>query len=115
MDRVDFALLAVDPVRTDVLGYVTVRELDYESVYWQYGGAFESIAKGPIVYRIYSDFVECMRDKYKRITTLVENTNVSYLKLAMKLGFRIIGVRSFKGIVLVELLKDFEVEDALPI
>jgi hypothetical protein len=46
----------------------------------------------------------------------VENTNVAYLKLAMKMGFRVIGVRMFKGQVLVELLLDFEDnKEGLPI
>lgn len=107
-DRIDYALLAHDPYTRGILGYVTIRELDDESAYWQYGGAFPSIAKGTYVLRTYLKFVEFMSNRYKRVSTLVENTNVSYLKLAMKAGFRIIGTRNFKGIVLVELLLDFE-------
>lgn len=108
IERIDFALLAHDPTSRGVLGYVTVRELDSESVYWQYGGAFENIEKGVLVYRIYKEFIEFTGKHYKRVTTLVENTNLAYLKLAMKFGFRIIGVRVFKGTILVELLLDFE-------
>ena len=116
MDRIDYALLAHDSTKRGVLGYVTIRELDAESVYWQYGAAFDSIAKGVLVSRVYQRFIDYMREKYKRITTLVENTNVSYLKLAMKMGFRIIGVRNFKGMILVELLLDFEEnKNAFPI
>lgn len=115
-DRIDYALLAHDPTTRGVLGYVTVKELDHESVYWQYGGAFPNIEKGTLVMRTYLQFTEVMREKYKRVTTLVENTNVSYLKLAMKVGFRIIGVRMFKGSILVELLLDFEEKkNAFPI
>lgn len=115
-DRIDYAILAHDPHSRGILGYTTVRELDHESVYWQFGGVFDNIAKGPIVYKVYLTLIEYMRKKYKRISTLVENSNVSYLKLAMKAGFRIIGVRMFKGVVLVELQLDFEEKNnALPI
>lgn len=115
-DRIDYALLAHDPQSRGILGYVTVRELDHEGVYWQYGGAFPSVEKGPLVYKCFLKFIETMRSKYKRITTLVENTNITYLKIAMKAGFRIVGVRMFKGSVLVELLLDFEEKSgALPI
>lgn len=114
-DRIDFALLAHEPQERGILAYVTVRELDNESVYWQYGGAFENIAKSTLVYRSYAKFIDTMQGRYKRITTLVENTNVGYLKLAMKFGFRIIGVRNFKGSILVELLLDLEEQSTLPI
>ncbi len=114
-DRIDYALLAHDPATRGIMGYVTVRELDHESAYWQYGGAFPTIEKSAHVFKVYLHFIEHMRQRYKRVTTLVENSNVSYLKLAMKAGFRIIGVRMFKGVILVELLLDFEVKDALPI
>lgn len=116
MDRIDYALLAHDPRGRGVLGYVTIRELDADSIYWQYGAAFDNIAKGIIVTRVYQRIINFARERYKRITTLVENTNVSYLKLAMKMGFRIVGVRMFKGQVLVELLLDFEDnKEGLPI
>lgn len=116
-DRIDYAILAHDPDSRGVLGYTTVRELDNESVYWQFGGVFDNISKGPLVYKVYLALIEYMRKNYKRITTLVENTNVSYLKLSMKAGFRIVGVRMYKGAILVELLLDFEEKDknAFPI
>ncbi len=64
-DRIDYALLAHDPHDRGVLGYVTVRELDSESVYWQYGGAFQTIEKRSYVFTVYLKFVETMRGKYK--------------------------------------------------
>jgi len=115
IDRIDFALLATEDDNRGIVGYVTVRELDADGIYWQYGGAFPSIKTSTTVLGVYRQFVEYCKARYKRITTLVENTNIAYLKLAMKVGFRIIGVRVFKGSVLVELLLDFEVNDALPI
>lgn len=108
MDRIDYALIVED--ETGICGYVTARELDSEAVYWQYGGAFPGTHSSMKAFAYYGDFIDWTRQRYKRITTLVENTNVRYLKLAMHYGFRIIGCRTFKGTILVELLNDFEVE-----
>ncbi len=38
-DRIDFALLAVDDSEMP-MGYITCREHDHETIYWQFGGAF---------------------------------------------------------------------------
>jgi hypothetical protein len=108
MDRIDFALVAVDTDKRDPLGYVTVRELDSESVYWQYGGAFPSSEKSLWAYKAYEKFVKWTKERYSRVTTLVESENVRYLKMAMSVGFRVIGVRIFKGQVLCELLLEFK-------
>jgi RimJ/RimL family protein N-acetyltransferase len=101
MDRIDFALLAVK--NGEPCGFVTVRELDSESIYWQFGGAFPQIKATVHVQTVYREFVKACAGKYRRVTTLVENDNVPYLRLAMAAGFRIIGVRVYGGTVLVEL------------
>ena len=107
VDRIDFALVAHDDEAQLPCGYMTVRELDAESVYWQYGGAFPSIKGSIYSARCYEEFIKWHKlMKYKTVTTLVENDNLPYLKLAMHYGFRIIGVRIFKGNVLVELMND---------
>lgn len=105
MERIDYALLATE---NDLLvGYLTARELDADSVYWQFGGAFPDTAALKVFFA-YQQFLNWTKEQgYKRITTLVENENLRYLKLAMKFGFRIIGCRFFEGEVLVELLNDF--------
>lgn len=103
MDRIDFALLNVRG--EEPLNYCTVRELDSESVYWQYGGAFPN-TKGTgtsfYSYQRYADW--CFDQGYKRITTYVQNDNLAMLKIALQVGFRIIGTRTFKGCIMVELL-----------
>ena len=112
MDRIDYALLNVRG--TEALSYCTVRELDGESCYWQYGGAFPN-TKGTATtfynYRRYAQW--CFNQGYKRVTTYIENTNVPMIKIALKVGFRIIGTRFFKGHILVEFL--LEREDSEPI
>lgn len=107
MDRIHYALIARDDLN-NVYGYVTVKEQDSESVYWQYGGAFPSCAKTVRVHSVYKEFIEWTRSKYKRISAMVENKNIRYLKLAMAHGFKIIGVKNFKNTILIELLLDFE-------
>ncbi len=103
MDRIDFALLNVRGDRA--LSYCTVRELDKESCYWQYGGAFPNTRGTPTSWRSYQMYADwCFSQGYKRISTYIENDNISMMKIAMKVGFRIIGTRTFKGHILVEFL-----------
>lgn len=106
-DRIDYALLCADEAGTPK-GYLTARELDHESVYWQFGGAFPGVEKSLLAWRIYSSFVEFEKTAgRKRIMTYVENSNVGYLKMAMKAGFRIIGTRCVGGTVLLEHALEF--------
>lgn len=100
MDRIDYALVCVNG-RGIPMAYQTCKELDAESVYIQYGGAFPS--NSPInrveTFRL---FLEWYSKKYKRVSFLVENTNRAMLKLALKFDFLIIGVRVFKNYILLE-------------
>lgn len=104
VDRISFAWLAHDS--NGVIGYVTCRELDNTSLYWQFGGALPE-SKGFMAVRGFQAFLNKARDKYRRVTTLVENSNVAYLHLLMKMGFRVIGLRVFEGKILLELFTEF--------
>lgn len=104
LERIDYALLATSAAKDDIVGYVTVRELDNESAYWQFGGAVENMRSTPLVVAAYRGFIGKMKETgYKRVSTLVENQNVRYLRLAMAHGFRVIGTRATQGKVYVEL------------
>lgn len=105
LDRIDFALLAVQKLGGEdkATAYLTARELDSESVYMKHGGVFESIKGTVYSIQTYRAFIKYLIERYERITTLVENTNVAYLKFALALGFLIIGVRTFKGSIFLEL------------
>lgn len=105
MERIDYALLCVSGV--DVLGYVTCRELDYESVYWQYGGMFPGTRQTVRAFSVYNKFIEWARSRYKRIMFYVENKNNAMLKFAMKIGFCVIGVRNIRGEVYLEHILEF--------
>lgn len=104
-DRIDFALV----VRNDenLMGYVTCREIDAHTVYWQFGGAFPGTKSTSMSWIGYQAFVEYCKVRYKRISTLIENTNLVMLKMAMKVGYRIVGIRFFGGDILLEHLLEF--------
>ena len=107
MDRIDFALLNVKIEKDEKtpLNYCTVKELDSESVYWQYGGAFPNTKGTPISLHSYKRNADwCFAQGYKRITTYIQNINTAMLKVAIHIGFIPIGVRYFKGEIFVELL-----------
>lgn len=100
MNRIDFALVAdLDGIPQ---AYMTCREVDAETVYMQYGGAFPS-AKGTVKsFRSYEAILGKLSSVYKHGTTLIENTNTPMLRFAMQAGLRVIGVRNFKQSILLE-------------
>jgi hypothetical protein len=100
-DRIDYALLVTRG--QEAVGYVTVRETDHETVYWQFGGGFGWARKSVLMLMSLKALVSWQLEKSKRITMLVENTNVSMLSLAMKIGFRVIGLRVVNTHVLCEM------------
>lgn len=106
-DRIDYAILLVEKAIEKPAGYVTCRETDHETVYWQFGGAMPETAGGPGAVRAFECALEWSKHMYKRVTFVVQNDNVGMLKLALKYGFKIMGVRAFKGTVLLEHMKEF--------
>lgn len=106
-DRIDFALV----VRSEekLMGYVTCREISADTVYWQFGGSFPDTKGTTKSWRCMNALVDfCREAKYKRITYLVENDNYAMLKMSMLMGFKIVGLRTFKDSVLLEHLREFE-------
>lgn len=104
-DRIDFALLvSKDGAAT---AYVTCREVDSESLYWAYGGSMPNIKDTVLSWKAYELMTDYCRADYKRIFTLIENTNIVMLKFAMKIGYRIIGIKNYNGQVLLEHCLEF--------
>lgn len=109
-DRIDYALLVVND-RDEPAAYVTCREHDASTVYWQFGGGMPTTVGTHAVLKTYLAMIDwARRFGYDRITTLIENTNTAMLRLAMKAGFRIVGVRTYKGSILLEHLLEFQGE-----
>lgn len=106
LDRIDFALIAIH--NDDLVSYMTCREFDSESIYWQFGGTVDKYRDTILSFKAYTAFTEWHKQNYKRCMTYIENDNCVMLKMAMKVGFRICGVRNFKGSILLEHLLEFE-------
>lgn len=100
---VDLALYAADGTSKSPLAYATVRELDRDNCYLQFGGAVPEIRGTVVIHRIYDRFIEMLALKWKYTTTRIENDNIAYLRLAMAKGFRICGTASDGQKTLVEL------------
>lgn len=100
LDRIDFALVIEDEGIPQT--YMTIRETDSETAYMQYGGAFPSAKGTPKSLAGYLMSLDYLSKHYKYANTLIENTNTPMLKFALKGGLKIIGLRNFKGHVLLE-------------
>jgi len=105
-DRIDFVLVYEE--ENKMVGYVTCREFDAHTLYWQFGGALPDKWKTSSIIRGYLKFLEWTRKRYKRVTTVVENTNRSYLNLTNKFGFMITGIRYHEQKILLELVLEFK-------
>lgn len=102
LDRIDFALLAVSP-KNIAMGFITVREITSSHIYWQFGGTFPGTQGTYYSYLAYVKAKEWCAPLYKSVSTYIENNNVVMLKFAMKLGFRIVGIKHVFNETLVEL------------
>ena len=109
-DRIDFALLTEKD--GNIRAYVTCREISHDTLYWQYGGAFPNIKGSIYSIQDMDAFLGWCRERYARVTFLVENTNYPMLKMAMRSRFQIAGVRVFKGSILLEHLLEFPSKEA---
>jgi len=106
LDRAQFAIVSFRNEKPT--GYVTCIEMDSETVYWQVGGAFDGVKRTLDVVPSYLKMIDWALERYKRITTRIENTNIEMLHLAMKMGFRIVGTWNFKNQIYLELLNERE-------
>lgn len=99
IENIDFSLVAFDG--DEVLGFATIRVLDKFHAYMQYGGA---VKKGYKTLAAYLKMIELLKGSFLNITTLIENTNHPMIKLAMKAGFNINGIRIKSGNIYLEHL-----------
>lgn len=109
LERIDYALLCEDENQKPLM-YLTAKEFDSETVYWQYGGSFPETYGTSKAVDAYSSLLNWTEGKYKRVSQLVHNENVRYLKLSMHFGFRIIGMRVFNQEIFLEMIKLFKKE-----
>lgn len=102
LEAIDFAI--VSRANGIATGYVQCIEMDKETLYWQLGGAFSQSKLGLSVLPSYLAMIAWSLERYERITTRIENSNVKMLHLAMRAGFRVVGIWNFKNAIYLELL-----------
>lgn len=101
-ERLDFALL-LEANDSTPMAYATCVELDSESLFIQYGGAFPGTKNSPYTYKGFQAGLRwCKEAGYARLGFYVENKNLPMLKMAIKAGAVITGVRNFKGKIFLE-------------
>lgn len=84
------------------MGYVTVRELDEKTAYIGYGGVFPAFQRSYGAVGVYRLGMSYVGERYERASTLIQNTNIPMLKLAMKFGWLIKGMRVFENDIFLE-------------
>jgi RimJ/RimL family protein N-acetyltransferase len=105
LEKCDFVLLCRD-YKNEAVGFLTCHELDSETLYWQYGGATKKVKNTINVSSHYVSFIKWSLERYKRVTTRIENTNTPMLRIALKCGFLIYGIWNFKNKIYVELCNE---------
>lgn len=105
MDRIDYVLVAEE--ENQPLMYMKCREFDRDTVYISSGGALPGCKGTPKSWLYFQEFLAYLEANYKQATLLTLNDNFAMLKFSLKAGFKTIGIRNFKGYVLLEQFKDF--------
>jgi hypothetical protein len=101
LNTFDFAVVVFD--EDQILAYATIIEMDKDTAYMQHGGAMPGI-KGTTTSRItYHKIMNLLKEQYKRITTRIENKNISMLKFAMSEGLLINGCDCYPNEVFLHL------------
>lgn len=103
-ERIDFTLITTDPNNT-LVQYATIRELDCDTAYIQYGGSFPSYRGTTVAFDSFRAILAWLFEHYKGVTFLTQNNNYAMLKFAIKERFEIVGMRTFRGNIMLEHLK----------
>lgn len=106
-ERLSFVMLGKKKGTQELLGWITCLEHDRDTLYWKFGGTLRGARETSVSWLLYQAAVESCKGKYKRITTRIENDNLVMLKMAMKVGFRVIGVTVYKGQIYLEHVLEF--------
>ena len=101
LDRIDFAVGTTVDDRP--VAYITCKEFDGETLYYQFGGRFPGASRILLV-RFFEALNKWALSKYKKVFMLVERDNTPMIKLGFHTGFRIEGVTIYKDdCVLVQM------------
>jgi RimJ/RimL family protein N-acetyltransferase len=108
LEKCDFAILFYENEKSLPLGFITCKELDSETLYYQYGGLFKDFRGKGFSTDLFKEISRWCHEKYKYVGFRVENTNLPMLKLAMNAGYKIVGIRNFHNYILLEHLLERE-------
>ena len=92
----------------DMGGFFTCLEMDSETLYIQHGGVLPNFQKTIHATQGYAAFIDWCEARYKRLTTKIENINAPMLRLAMKMGFLIVGTSTFKNKIYLDHLLEVQ-------
>lgn len=100
IELIDYALMVVDDSKP--VAYTTIRQLDLETCYMQYGGSFPETKGSAVSFRAYECILNELKKDNKFINTYIENTNTTMLRFAMKVGFKIVGIKTIQNKIYLE-------------
>lgn len=100
-------VLAVYGDNHSLCSYISVDELDGESVYLLYGGMLVEWQGKGMATDIFGLYLGYLKEHYKRVGFLTKTTNKKMINLGHKMGFEIVGMRMEHGVPCVEMLLEF--------
>lgn len=101
LERISYAIIMLTD-KKEMVAYATIQLIDNDTAYLQYGGAFPTFKGTSIVFKAFQTMINCLKSKYKKLVTMIENDNYPMLKFYMKENFLITGIRYFNGFTLLE-------------
>lgn len=109
-DRLDYALICLDESRA-VMGYLTAFEPDRDTILWQWGGVLPGARGTPGTVRGMEKLLAWSKERYCRVKFYTANQNVSMLRIALAVGFTIVGMKTGnRGQLFLELVKELKGE-----
>lgn len=103
-DKCDYAIIIEKD--SHVAGFITVRELGVKRAHLLFGGVIPSFRGTLNTVLTYSTILDNLAKCYDTCTTCIENTNNDMLRISLKLGYKIIGIKTIDGCSFVELEMD---------
>ncbi len=101
-------IMVCDPETENPVGFISGFQTHPNTFHLQYGGIIPTERKKLKYKHFLPDTLKGLRETYGTnfFTTIVENDNVSWIKMLIFYGFKIMGVRAMNGKTYVEFLKE---------
>ncbi len=105
-DEIDIAIIGL--IDGQVAGYSTAKFIGDGVIHLNYGGAVDDAKGTPELLMLYRLLIREYLSLGDYLRTYVHNKNRNYLLLALRTGFIVTGMRTFRGDTLLELSFDGE-------